>query len=49
MAFVLEDVINREILNDPRYVKWFAIFHNQVAGKKTRKPVPLHTCTEKDF
>ena len=30
-------------------MKWYAVFINSVAGKTTRKPIPLHTCTEKDF
>ena len=49
MALVLEDILKGEILNDPRYVKWYAVFINSVAGKTTSKPIPMHTCTEKDF
>lgn len=49
MAFVLEDVITLELLNDPKFVKWFTIQYIGKENKNTKKAIQMHTCTEKDF
>ena len=37
------------LLDDPKFVKWFAIYIQGVEGKVTKRAVPMHPCTNAEF
>ena len=49
MAFAVTNFITGEVINDPKYVKWFAQYVIQVDGKFSYKEIPMHVCTDEEF
>ena len=49
MAFVIEDTNTGVLLDDPKFVKWFAIYVHGVEGKFTKRAVPMYPCTDDEF
>ena len=49
MAFVIEDTQTGVLLDDPKFVKWFAIYTHGVEGRVTKRAVPMHPCTDDEF
>ena len=48
-AFGVEGFLDREMKNDPRYVKLLVRFVQNVNGKPVDKVLPFHKCTAKDW
>lgn len=50
MAFGVERHKTREVLDDPRYVKWYAaaIDWDDAKGRQV-KEIPMHPCTKEDY
>ena len=48
-AFAVEGFFDKELKDDPRFVKGFARFYGHLDGKGYEKLFPYHKCTEEDF
>ena len=49
-AFGIEGFLDKELKDDPRYVKWIVRTFTKVGiDKKTERILPYHRCTEEDF
>ena len=46
----MESYYSNEMLDDPRYVKFFVNYAQKVAGKKRKdKALSFHKCTDEDY
>ena len=48
-AFGVEGFLDKELKEDPRYVKGFARMYGYKNGKEYEKMISYHKCTAKDF
>ena len=47
MAFVLEDTLTSELLNDPKFVRWTAVYYFREDGEAMKqKEIPMRKCTD---
>ena len=49
MAFAAVGKKNKNVKNDPRFVRWYARFWQIVDGEYSARNVPLNLCTDKEF
>ena len=48
-AFGIEGFIDKELKEDPRYVKFFARLYGYKDGSKYEKFIPVHHCTSEEL
>ena len=48
-AFGIEGFLDKELKNDPRYVKSFARMYGRKDGKNYEKFIDFHVCTDDDY
>ena len=48
-AFSIVGYYDRQLKNDPRYVKWLARFNRNIDGVGYQRMIGLHKCTENDL
>ena len=48
-AFAVEGFLDKELKDDPRYVKGFARMYGFKNGDMYEKMIPHHKCTKEDF
>ena len=49
LAFGIEGFLDKELKDDPRYVKNLVRFWGKKDGVEYEKLLPFHKCTEEDF
>ena len=49
LAFTIENTLDRERRDDPRYVKWSARFYGTKNGEGFLEYLDFHKCTEEDY
>ena len=48
-AWAVRGYHDRELKDDPRYVKWIVRIYRLVNGEKFERVLPTHKCTPEDF
>ena len=49
MAFALTDYMTGEPKDDPRIIRWYAVYWKNVDSVLERRLIPVYTCTDADY